>query len=398
LKRSTRHSGFTLIELLVVIAIIAILAAILFPVFAKAREKARQTKCLSNQRQIALSIMMYTQDNNEILPPANATTLTSSVSVPAGILVCPDSTNTNGYGYSYGLNLSALGAIITPEQTPMTTDAASTDNVIRFLADVATRHNNGAIISYVDGHVAYTTNPPAVWVSGNTSILPQTSGSLLNGQNGWTRSYVDSSNSSTSDNAQNTITVSGTSLLMSITNGNPGITLTSTCSSLTTASATNSITGYWVLNGNLGNQLYNQGGNTSNNTSNNTGKLDNIGYAVSVQDENGVSIANFVLYDHMEWGQVYLDLQGVNAMPNAPTTNSALATAIETQFQNQTLPFAIACHQGTVYLVYGSLSCTAAANSKSDWINPRSITLTMTMGTDAYGMTNTFSNFQFAIQ
>ncbi len=62
------RKGFTLIELLVVIAIIAILAAILFPVFAKAREKARQTSCLSNMKQIGLASMMYAQDYDERLP------------------------------------------------------------------------------------------------------------------------------------------------------------------------------------------------------------------------------------------------------------------------------------------------------------------------------------------
>lgn len=65
---SRRTSAFTLIELLVVIAIIAILAAILFPVFAQARAKARQTACLSNTKQIGLGLMMYTQDYDEMMP------------------------------------------------------------------------------------------------------------------------------------------------------------------------------------------------------------------------------------------------------------------------------------------------------------------------------------------
>jgi prepilin-type N-terminal cleavage/methylation domain-containing protein/prepilin-type processing-associated H-X9-DG protein len=60
-----RHKAFTLIELLVVIAIIAILAAILFPVFAQARDKARQASCLSNEKQIAYALRMYMQDHDE---------------------------------------------------------------------------------------------------------------------------------------------------------------------------------------------------------------------------------------------------------------------------------------------------------------------------------------------
>src|SRR5436853_3430185 len=66
--RFSCRKGFTLIELLVVIAIIAILAAILFPVFARAREKARATACLSNNKQLATALMMYCSDYDENFP------------------------------------------------------------------------------------------------------------------------------------------------------------------------------------------------------------------------------------------------------------------------------------------------------------------------------------------
>jgi prepilin-type N-terminal cleavage/methylation domain-containing protein/prepilin-type processing-associated H-X9-DG protein len=66
----SKRRGFTLIELLVVIAIIAILAAILFPVFARARKQARKTMCLNNCKQMGLGVMMYTQDYDETYPNA----------------------------------------------------------------------------------------------------------------------------------------------------------------------------------------------------------------------------------------------------------------------------------------------------------------------------------------
>jgi len=72
----TNRRAFTLIELLVVIAIIAILAAILFPVFAQAREKARQASCTSNLKQIALGELMYVQDYDETFSPSNETSPT----------------------------------------------------------------------------------------------------------------------------------------------------------------------------------------------------------------------------------------------------------------------------------------------------------------------------------
>ena len=63
-----KANGFTFIELLVVIAIIAILAAILFPVFQKVRENARRTSCLSNEKQIGLAFTQYIQDSDETMP------------------------------------------------------------------------------------------------------------------------------------------------------------------------------------------------------------------------------------------------------------------------------------------------------------------------------------------
>lgn len=100
--------GFTLIELLVVIAIIAILAAILFPVFAKAREKARQSSCLSNLKQLSTAMLQYVQDYDERFSPvrdwesgnpagSKAQTWMSMINTyvkSRGVYVCPDDSNT----------------------------------------------------------------------------------------------------------------------------------------------------------------------------------------------------------------------------------------------------------------------------------------------------------------
>ena len=84
-----RSQGFTLIELLVVIAIISILAAILFPVFAQAREKARAIACLSNEKQIGTSVLMYIQDNDETMffrsGQSGATSLSRFGTTPATV-------------------------------------------------------------------------------------------------------------------------------------------------------------------------------------------------------------------------------------------------------------------------------------------------------------------------
>src|SRR5512133_1903394 len=131
---NVRQPGFTLIELLVVIAIIAILAAILFPVFAKAREKARQTTCMNNQKQIATSLLMFVQDHDETFPDASSwvTELSSSYGVTGKVWDCPTSSFKGteaapDYLYIGGslLASSALGDIKDPVAAPMTGDLAS---------------------------------------------------------------------------------------------------------------------------------------------------------------------------------------------------------------------------------------------------------------------------------
>jgi prepilin-type N-terminal cleavage/methylation domain-containing protein/prepilin-type processing-associated H-X9-DG protein len=80
----TKRQGFTLIELLVVIAIIAILAAILFPVFGRARENARRTSCLSNLKQVGLGLIQYTQDYDESMPYTFKTDVRNDIKLPDG--------------------------------------------------------------------------------------------------------------------------------------------------------------------------------------------------------------------------------------------------------------------------------------------------------------------------
>jgi prepilin-type N-terminal cleavage/methylation domain-containing protein len=149
-KCGKRKSGFTLIELLVVIAIIAILAAILFPVFARAREKARQTTCTSNQRQIAASVQMFAQDHDETLPLS--TTFWNDISVDDGVKICPSAGKDILPGYVYNVAVCSGTALGDPVKIP---DASAVWLTCDGKNDaIDPRHSGNIVLSYVDGHCA----------------------------------------------------------------------------------------------------------------------------------------------------------------------------------------------------------------------------------------------------
>jgi prepilin-type N-terminal cleavage/methylation domain-containing protein/prepilin-type processing-associated H-X9-DG protein len=187
-QTNRRSTGFTLIELLVVIAIIAILAAILFPVFAQAREKARATSCLSNNRQYATATLMYVQDYDETYPfEANmAGTCVSTFyqvvhpyvknnqiiqcpSEPQAMKVadlvgapCPDTPPYNSYtvnegvfanGFYPGAFPATLAMISRPAETAQTYDGNTAIGPGGSqLQLVQARHTGTFNLNYADGH------------------------------------------------------------------------------------------------------------------------------------------------------------------------------------------------------------------------------------------------------
>ncbi len=183
--------GFTLIELLVVIAIIAVLAAILFPVFSRARAKARQASCLSNLKQLGLAFEMYTQDYDECLPGAPNGNGGNGmyggwvwyVSFPAidpgdfdvtrgalypyvknrEIYICPD--DRRGGGCSYEMNgylrFQSIAVIRSPAEALLLLEendhGTANDGYFDLDAGDIVRysHNDGTSLAFCDGHAKW---------------------------------------------------------------------------------------------------------------------------------------------------------------------------------------------------------------------------------------------------
>jgi len=209
--KQARRGGFTLIELLVVIAIIAILAAILFPVFQRVRENARRTACLSNMKQLGLGVTQYTQDYDERVPSSTDgvgtgkgdnvlggwmyyTGFTGMPGVTVlfdptqgsvysfvkstGVYVCPDDSAAQASHDSYAINScidsnvrdsnqlrdgkslaqfdNPSGTMLFAEEASGASNSSTNDAYLNFAVDhVSLRHSGGSNFAFVDGHAKY---------------------------------------------------------------------------------------------------------------------------------------------------------------------------------------------------------------------------------------------------
>ncbi|MHB0935822.1 MAG: prepilin-type N-terminal cleavage/methylation domain-containing protein [Armatimonadota bacterium] len=189
--RARTPRGFTLIELLVVIAIIAILAAILFPIFGKAREKAYQTQCMNHQRQLAIGLIGFSQDHDETFPLPSEWVAATNLTSDAKVFDCPTNSHDGTPGSpDYGMNAflydidaqngemvgAAVGSIENPTEVELTADLKTMTGdssgdpfkdqfsnpfprsyTIRgFVSpgNAEARHSGAVVITYADGHVA----------------------------------------------------------------------------------------------------------------------------------------------------------------------------------------------------------------------------------------------------
>ena len=179
------RAGFTLIELLVVIAIIALLAAILFPVFARARENARRATCQSNLKQLALGFHMYSQDYDDQFPTGSINQIAQSYSggvgwggqiypyiKSGGVFICPDVTDGSNvtYGYNENIPYPVLAGAGNNAFCRMSAFAATASTVMLFEMQgvqsvdltTTTENHNGAVSVYQPPNTEFT-NPGYAW-------------------------------------------------------------------------------------------------------------------------------------------------------------------------------------------------------------------------------------------
>jgi len=387
--KKMKGGGFTLIELLVVIAIIAILAAILFPVFAKAREKARQTTCISNQKQIALAIMMAVQENDETLPTAES--VWSDIGVSGKALQCPTAGKSvaNAYGYNFGVSGAGYGEFPEPVNVFLTTDAsAGSGNILKFGDDSEGRHDGGVIASFLDGHVTFIKTPPAVYIRGDISMLDGISSVLNSGEgvpgkysykrevrNWWTfMSEVPYTDDATNESRASVglgngslVSYNGSFLGSTLKGDGDWSKVTCTFDAPLTPSSPD---GYWVISGDL--VIY----ETQSGIPLQTGGIYGYGASVILYDENGEAIS-----------RVYLDTREYCAGMFFNTSTSYINTVNGVHRQlTEFLPYFNTYQQfiiagrvdgNRLYMQYGDVAFSAEAplSSSANVLRPKSIVI-----------------------
>ena len=173
--RNRARAGFTLVEILVVTAIVAVAASLVVSVAHSARERARQTLCASNIRQITLGIQLYQQEHAQRFPDKQ--TIWQEINLAPKALICPSADQDSGvtYGYNAWLSGRTLGAAGMPaaQQLVLVSDSESADNLLLTGADAEPRHLEKANVGYADGHMAATED---------VTITPMTDNELFSEQ------------------------------------------------------------------------------------------------------------------------------------------------------------------------------------------------------------------------
>jgi prepilin-type N-terminal cleavage/methylation domain-containing protein/prepilin-type processing-associated H-X9-DG protein len=360
------HAGFTLIELLVVIAIIAILAAILFPVFARAREKARQTTCLNNQRQIATSLLLYAQDHEELLPAKQ--TVWGEIGLTKGVLICPTAGKkvANGYGYNSHISEMALGDIGAPASTVLVGDCDTPTNTMMSWLDLSRRHDKKYIVAFIDGHVESSTLARNLFVILPTDMMADLPGPTF-------------SNGQTVGNWSFAIT-GGSSITMDATSGNPAPSLNVSHAGNQTDIAAYTfptvpiptLTECWAISGDL---QFNTGGNSYGEFH----AYDSSDKEIVKLMVGGYSLPTF--YFHLN-----------NAYHPYGSGTDATGTVIQTKVINKYRSFTITVARGKVLYEMGDIVYEVPVMSGSNWKNIKYFRIN---GGYPHGFTVRADNFRF---